>query len=354
MSHCRSKRLKDSLIEGAKLVSAGEVGVRLLGFRLVGNVFLETALVLKEFLVFFLGKGRLLAGRGLVISHIHILQVLFLPFILNILKVRLNFGFVLGSEIDVRVLLNLLNMLLLQTFKSEAVNILCHELLVFFLLVEGRRGEFKTPMRSVGLREGSLWIIGPPVVDVDLVVESLVEGPGVLFVKAMVNYGQVGIGRIREKGLSLEVIVNILLVCVRSQNLGGRSNCGSSLGHEHLLTLDVLRLVKLVVGGRLHTIRILLQVFVETHKVVVEEGLVLDAVNDGVHPNRHAVEVGESAVSVVVFHVGSHARLMQGIAHVSSFAILVNSPQIVHALVNRLVVRVAQRKGGGQKPETHI
>lgn len=148
--------------------------------------------------------------------------------------------------------------------------------------------------------------------------------------------------------------MDILLICVRGQNLGGRSNRRSRLGHEHLLTLDTLCLIKLVVGGSLHAISILLQVFVESNEVIIEEGLVLDTVNDGVQSKRHTVEIGERAVSVVVFNVGAHSRLMHGIAHVSCLAILVNPPQIVNALVNRLVVGIAQGKGGGQKPETHI
>ena len=182
LSDCRSQRLENSLIERTELVSAGEVGVRLLGFGLFGNVFLETALVLKEFLVFFFGKGCLFLGRRFVIRHIHILQVLLQAFILNILQVLLNFSFVLGAKIEIGVFLNLLHMLLFQPFESQAVDILCHELLVFFLFVEGRRGEFKTPMRRVGLREGSLWIIGPSIVDVHLVVVGFVESPGELFV----------------------------------------------------------------------------------------------------------------------------------------------------------------------------
>lgn len=122
-----------------------------MGFGLFGNVFLETALVLEEFSVFFFGEGRLFFGRGRMIRHIHILQALLQAFILNILQIVLNFSLVLGAKIDVGVLLDFLHVLKFQPLESESICILCHELLVFFLFVEGGRGKFKTPMRRVRL-----------------------------------------------------------------------------------------------------------------------------------------------------------------------------------------------------------
>lgn len=183
-----------------------------------------------------------------MISHIHIFKTLLNTLLFDIAQEILYLLLVKGSEVCARVFFNFLGLRGLESFELNTIGPLFQELDVFFLFVEGGGRKFETPMRRVGHRTSTFWVGQPPILNTILIVEGLVEGPGVLFVKAMIDYGQVWVGWVRINRLTLEVIVQILLICVSSENLGGRSDGGAWFGREELLSFDTSRFVKFVIG----------------------------------------------------------------------------------------------------------
>lgn len=93
----------------------------------------------------------------------------------------------------------------------------------------------------------------------------------------------------------------------------------------------------LVLGGVVH------DVLVEAGELVVEGGLLARTVGQLVVAQLHACHYFEVGVLIVPVLNPGDAGGVEGGAEARLFAVLVNPPQIVNAVVHRLVVTVANQ-----------
>lgn len=142
---------------------------------------------------------------------------------------------------------NLCSVSHLKLFELNTVAELLKELDILRILEEGRCGKLEAPPRCVVLLECTPRISGVGVIDNLLVVIGLAEGPGAVFIEAVINDGAIGIGRVSIKRLTLGIVKDKLLISVLCGNDGRGANGTTFFGHVRLQTLKVIRLVHLLI-----------------------------------------------------------------------------------------------------------
>mmetsp|Transcript_43570 Transcript_43570/g.57700 ORF Transcript_43570/g.57700 Transcript_43570/m.57700 type:complete len:253 (-) Transcript_43570:202-960(-) len=241
----------------------------------------------------------------------------------------------------------------LESLELETDSVLLQELVEFLWLEESWSGEFLTPPGSVATSKGTPVVLGVRVVDHDLIVVGLAEGPGLLLVETVVDDGHVGIRRVSVERLTLGIVENELLISVDGWDHSGRAHGAALLGHEGLHALEVVGREKLVVIHVAVLMRVVLNALMEASEGVVEHGLVTLASNDGVKGQMHTVvDLEGTILDVLVFHVQVEGVL--GATETLLLAVLMDAPQHIDALIDRLLVAVSAEEGRSHSPESNI
>ena len=153
----------------------------------------------------------------------------------------------------------------LQPLKLQSDAVLLQELGILFIRVEGWRGQLFTPPWYTSLLEGAQDATSVRVVNDDLVVDGLAEGPDLILVEAVVHYWDIRVGRVRVERLALGVVEVQLLISVCDGQHRRCANRGTLLGHAWLQPLEVVRLLELDVIRVAQVVPIGGHVLVEPH-----------------------------------------------------------------------------------------
>lgn len=149
----------------------------------------------------------------------------------------------------------------------------------------------------------SVWIVN----DV-LVVDGLMEGPDVVLVVAVVDDGNVGVGRVRVEGLTLGVVEVKLLIGISDRQKCGGTHSASFLGHTGLQTLKVVRFVE---PGIIHVVvlvTIVGDILVESDHWVAEHGLDYLSRDDRVERDVQTIVKLQTVVLIVSCLTLVHSR----------------------------------------------
>lgn len=187
--------------------------------------------------------------------------------------------------------------------------------------------------------------------DTTLVVTGHTEGPDLVLLEAVVDRRCVGIGRVRVKRLTLNIIVVQQLVVIIHWNNGGCADDVLFLGGERLGPLEGVGLIQIEVVDVVLEVRVLFDGLVEPSEGVVEERLGGDAVNNGVVSDMEAI-VNLHVFILVVLIV--HTRLVYGATETLALAVVVDPPKVIDSLVNSRGVSGACQESGGGNPEDHV
>lgn len=244
-------------------------------------------------------------------------------------------------------------MLLLEGLEVETDRVLAQELVEFVGCVEGRCRELEAPPGSVVLLLGTPWVLGPRIVDHNLVVIALAEGPGAHLIDTVVDDRHIGIGRVRVQGLTLGIVKDKLLISVNRGNERSCTHSATFLGHERLHALEVVRRVQFVIVHVSHLLRVVLNALMETRERVVVHGTLARTSRDRVHGQVKTVEDPEAAVlNMLALFVQVHRVLCATEALL--LAVLMNAPKDINALIDRLLIAELAEKGGCDGPEANI
>lgn len=102
----------------------------------------------------------------------------------------------------------------LDGLEAESMLPVPEELLHLLWLVVVRLGQLLAPPRSMTEMHDMTVGVDVFVLDNVLVVQCFLEGPNVLFVKAVIDNDVVGIRRVRVQGLTLDIVVLPLFIIV--------------------------------------------------------------------------------------------------------------------------------------------
>lgn len=228
-------------------------------------------------------------------------------------------------------------MAFLEGLEVETDRVLAKELVEFLGCVERRCRELESPPWSVVLLSGTPWVLGPRIVDHNLVVIALAEGPGAHLIDTVVDDWNIGVHRVRVQGLTLGIVVDKLLISVSRGNHRSRTHSTTFLGHHWLHALEVVRRVQFVIVHVSHLLRVVLNALVETRERVAVHGALARASRDRIHRQVKTVEDSEAAIlHMLVLFVQVHRVLCATEALL--LAVLMNAPKDVDALIDRLLI----------------
>lgn len=241
----------------------------------------------------------------------------------------------------------------LESLELHAVAPLLKELLVLLASEEGRCGQLETPPWSVVGLQGAPGILDVGVVDDDLVVIGLAEGPGSELVEAVVDDGHVGVRRVGVQRLTLSVVEEELLISILGRNDARGADDARVLGHDGLQALVGCRLIQPDVIHVIVLVAVVDEGLMESLERIVEHGGVHGSIDDGIHAQMKTIEGAEGTVSHMLV-LSVLVRSCLGAAETLLGAVLVNAPEVVDAIIDRLLVAVLAEQARGCGKECNV
>ena len=231
---------------------------------------------------------------------------------------------------------------------------LLEELGILIIRIEGWSLQLSTPPWRSVLFDGAEDATGVSVVNNFLVVDGLAESPDSLLIDTGIDDGYVGIGRVRVEGLTLRVIEVEFLISVSLSEHSTSANGGAFLGHARLHTLKVVSLshFDIIHVSKFSIVRG--QILIEPHEGVVEHLPVYLAINNTSEGDVQTSVKLEGAVLVVSNVVMVAVGGVLGAAKASLLSVHVDAPEVIHAVVDGLLVAVIAEEVRGRGEESNI
>jgi len=235
---------------------------------------------------------------------------------------------------------------------------LVHELFVGGIVVERWCDEFLSPDGRISHRllgEEHVVRLGVWVVDQDLVVVVLAETPWCRLVELEIDDGMVRVGRVRVKILALKIVPDQLLIRVSNRGHVGSAHRRALLGHTRLQTLVAVPSVQIEVVQISMVVSVISERLVESDEGVVHHVLKISTVGKLFHGNLNINGVMEGPVSrMVVVDIFRDAIFPHSATFSLLDTVLVNAPQVLYFLVDRLVIAHLGQEGGNDGPEGNV
>lgn len=315
-------------------------------------VRLEALHIVEEFDVFLLAVGVELLHLGDVVSDEDVLHLLGVHLVLSLSKEALHLSLVLVSlELVAEAVLG--GLAHEEGLEVDADLPLLDELFDFFGFLPGGDDELGGPPGEVGTSGGVEEVIGVGVLDYILVEDCFLPVPNELFVVTVIDHGQVGVRRVREHRLSLQIVVNVLLISVLVGNEAGGAHNGALLWHERLHTLVIVSPVELLVIRVEELVGVLLNSLVETGEHVGLVSLSLVARGNLVHSElKTSLEGLGSVTHMLVLSV--NVSLVHSGTLAAGNSVLVDAPDVANSVFKTLIIEVPEEQGGRHSPEDYV